>query len=88
MPKLVPIITDWTEEERIALVRQLHPQSEVRRALDLDISFGRRSDQERWYYTVKPTEDPMYNNDGSRKTNTHMFRLTVAHCQENLRRSV
>lgn len=85
MPKLVPIITDWSEEERLALVRKWHPAPvySVRREPNLDKSLGNGSDQEAWYMVV--SEQTVANERfDTTKGNHHPLKLTVAQCLKEL----
>ena len=70
MPKSVPLITDWSEAERMELSKRLQPGMTLTRSPELDQSMGNGSDQECWYMA----------NDG--RGNNFMFKLTVKHCLE------
>lgn len=87
MPKQVPIITDWSEAERLALVQKWHPDSDVKRSPALDKSLGNGSDQECWYDVLTPVGllpgESRTSYYGQQKNN-HMYRLTVKTCLENL----
>lgn len=80
MPKLVPIITDWTEEERLKLVQRWHPAPvyRVERTPNMD-----PNDQEAWYMVISEQTVANARHD-STKGNHHPFKLTVKDCQKEL----
>lgn len=78
MPKTIPIITDWPEAERLALVLRLHPRAKsVTREPNLDRSLGNNQDDQAWYMVVLPTDD-------GRGENQYPYRLRVETCQHYL----
>ncbi len=79
MPKQVPIITDWSEAERIALVRKWHPAD----VYEVTAEPQGNNDQEAWYKVVA-TQTVCNARHDVTKGNTYSYKLTVETCLKEL----
>ncbi len=81
MPKTVPIITDWTAAERLALVQKWHDPTvyEVKE----ETRHVANNDQEAWY-SVVVLQTVCNSRHDVTKGNTYSYKLTVETCLKEL----
>jgi len=82
MPKIIPIITDWSAEERLALVKRWHPAPTYQVTEEPGMA---ANDQETWYSIVSLTTVANVHHDTT-KGNNRFYKLTVETCQKELTR--